>query len=124
MRVSSLSDRRIIDLVSSYFVPTWLSRDRYQLGKIEKEEQEFLARIDTSRRKKKLEGGAVCVYLVAGSGEVLATLTVQKAWKPDLLLAFLKKAIADEKLKPRRAADVKPAAVAETPKAKGKNARL
>jgi hypothetical protein len=122
MRVSSLSDRRVIDLVAGHFVPVWLSRDRYQLGKIEKEERELVARIDASRRKRKLEGGAVCVYIVESSGEVLATLPVQKAGKPDLLAAFLKKVIQDEKLKPRREA-IKPAA-AEVPKAKGKDGRL
>ena len=30
MRVSSLSDDRVIDLVSRYFVPALLSRDHYQ----------------------------------------------------------------------------------------------
>lgn len=123
MRVSSLSDERVISLVSKYFVPAWLSRDRYQLGKVDKDEQDLLARMDRSRRGKKLEGGAVCVYVVKASGEVTATLTVQKAWKADLLVPFLKKVIEEEKLAPRRAAEVK-AAAAPAPKPKGKDGRL
>jgi hypothetical protein len=122
MRVSSLSDARIIELISRHFVPVWLSRDRYQQEKIDREEQLLLGRIDLSRRTKKLEGGAVCVYVVAHTGDVLATLTVHKAWKPDLLIAFLKKIIADEKVKPKKAEKVEKKV--EAPKAKGKDARL
>ena len=107
MRVSSLSDRRIIEQVSRYFVPAWISRDHYQLEKPDRHEQDLLARIDASRHRKRLEGGAVCVYIATGSGEVLATLPVQKASKPELLLPFLRKLAADHKLKPRQPADVK-----------------
>src|SRR5262249_2366190 len=64
MRVSSPSDARIIRLVSRNFVPAWLSRDRYQLEAVPREEQALVARIDADRKKKALEGGAVCVYLV------------------------------------------------------------
>src|SRR5437773_2383485 len=101
MRVSSLSDDRVIALVSRHFVPGWLSRDRYQMEKPAREEQDLVARIDADRLRKKLEGGAVCVYIVSGEGSVLATLPVQKASKPDLLITFLKKVVAAQKLTPR-----------------------
>src|SRR5262249_41213656 len=106
MRVSSLSDERIIDLISRHFVPTWISRDRYQMEKVSREEQLLLGKIDQSRRAKKLEGGAVCVYVARSSGDVIATLIVHKAWKPDLLIEFLKKIIADEKVEPKKAEKV------------------
>jgi hypothetical protein len=116
MRVSSLSDSRVIPLVSKYFVPVFFSRDRYQQDKVSPEEAKFIARIDSSRRAKKLEGGAVCVYLATASGDVFATLPVQKASKPDLLAAFLKKTIDDKQVKP-----MKPSKGAERPAAKAKS---
>src|SRR5215207_11502727 len=122
MRVSSLSDERVIELASRYFVPVWISRDRYQLDKVDKDEQKLLARIDASRREQRLEGGAVCVYIADSSGKVLATLPVQKAFKPDLLAPFLKKIVADEKLT-RRAA-VKPAAAPVKPAPASEDGRL
>ena len=124
MRVSSLSDERIIRRLSRYFVPAWVSRDHYQLDSSDREEQAFVAKIDADRRKKKLEGGAVCVYIVTPKGEVLATLPVQKACKPELLVPFLKKVIADEKLKPRRPADVKGTPALAKPGAKTEGGRL
>lgn len=122
MRVSSLSDDRVIDLVSRHFVPVWISRDRYQMEKISREEQLLLGRIDLTRRTKKLEGGSVCVYVARADGDVFATLIVHKACKPDLLLDFLKKIIADEKVKPKKPEKVEKKV--EQPKAKGKDARL
>src|SRR5262245_30882645 len=124
MRVSSLSDERNIDLISRHFIPVWLSRDRYQLEKVEREEQLLIGRIDQSRRAKKLEGGSVCVYVATHTGDVLATLIVHKACKPDLLQAFLKKIIADEKVKPKKLAKDDKKAEPPAPKAKGKDARL
>src|SRR5262245_9314586 len=114
MRVSSLSDERIIKLVSSHFVPAWLSRDHYQMADPPREERELVARIDADRHKKKLEGGSVCVYIVAGDGAVLATLPVQKASKPDLLTPFLENVIATQKLD-ARAADAVRASAAPPP---------
>src|SRR5262245_59997997 len=110
MRVSSLSDERIVKLISTYFVPAWLSRDRYQMGQPNREEQQLVRAIDADRHRKKLEGGSVCVYVVRGKGEVLATQTVHKACKPDLLAPFLQGIIDKEKLKPRDEAAVKASA--------------
>ncbi len=101
MRVSSLSNARVRELISTYFVPTWLSRDHYQMGKPDAEEQRLVRAIDTDRHKKKFEGGSVCVYIATGKGVVLATMTVQKASKPDLLIPFLEGIVAKEKLTPR-----------------------
>jgi hypothetical protein len=102
MRVSSLSDDRVISVVSRHFVPAWLSRDRYQQDKIDPDEKKLVGRIDDSRHEQKLEGGAVCVYIVRPNGDVIATLPVQKASKPDLLLPFLKKVIKDEKIEAKK----------------------
>jgi hypothetical protein len=121
MRVSSLSDDRIISLVSRYFVPVWLSRDRYQMGKANRAEEALVARIDASRQRQRFEGGSVCVYITAADGEVLATLPVQKASKPELLVPFLRKVVDAEKLAPRKPAAVKAAPRPEAPKPAGKD---
>jgi hypothetical protein len=105
MRVSSLSDERIIRLVRHYFVPVWVSRDRYQLGPAEKAELEELAHVDRSRKEQGLVGGAVCVYLLKPDGSVGRTLPVQQAIYPEKLLALLEEFVEREKVKPRTEAE-------------------
>jgi len=122
MRVSSLSDERVIRLISKYFVPVWVSRDNYQLDPRNKDEQAELERIDAERHKRGLEGGTVCVFVLDAGGDVLATQRVQLAYKPENLVHFLEKLIADKKLTPRdaeavRATTAQPAAI--KPKTEG-----
>jgi hypothetical protein len=119
MRVSSLSDERVIGLLTKYFVPAWVSRDAYQLDPRSKDEQAELERIDGDRSKRGLKGGSVCVFVLAADGDVLATLPVQQAFKPENLIPFLEKIIADHKLTPRRPESVR-ASAAESPAAKPK----
>ena len=97
MRVSSLSDGRVIRLISDHFVPVWVSRDNYQLPDAGKDDKAFLAKVDTSRRAKKLESGSVCVYVATHEGEVVATLPVGRACKPELLRPFLAKLLPDDR---------------------------
>lgn len=115
MRASSLSDKRVIELVSRYFVPAWLSRDNYQLDTRSKAEWEEIRRIDRDKQKRGLKGGTVCVYVLAADGAVLATLPVHQAHDPKNLVPFLKQIVDKEKLEPRRAAAVR--ASAAPPKA-------
>jgi hypothetical protein len=107
MRVSSLSDERVIRLLARHFVPVWLSRDHYQLGAPAEAEREELLRIDRERAARKLPGGAVCVHVLAPDGALLATLPVQKAWKAENLVPFLEKVVAGHKFEARSAAAVK-----------------
>ncbi len=116
MRVSSLSDERVIALLTKYFVPAWVSRDDYQLDPRGKDEQTELDRIDRERHRRGLEGGTVCVFVLDPEGSVLATQRVQNAYKPEKLLPFLEKIIADKKLTPRdaeaiRSSTARPSAV-------------
>jgi hypothetical protein len=113
MRVSSLSDRRVIELISKYFVPAWLSRDFYQLEGDNKDEKAEIARLDRERQRRGLEGGNVCVFIVAANGDVLATQRVQLASKPENLVPFLQKIIADQKLKPRSEEAIRASAAKE-----------
>jgi hypothetical protein len=113
MRVSSLSDERVVRRLSRYFVPAWVSRDHYQLDAPPREAVQLLARMDADRRAKKFEGGTVCAFIARADGTVLATLPVKKAFKPDLLSAFLQQHIAAEKLTPREAQPTPPPAKAK-----------
>jgi hypothetical protein len=101
MRVSSLSNERIRSILSNYFVPTWLSRDRYQLDGTSKDEQAELQRIDRQRHDRGLEGGTVTVHILAADGTVVAAMALKNACDPEKLGAFLVSYIEREKLKPR-----------------------
>jgi hypothetical protein len=57
-----------------------------------------LARLDRERTRRGFKGGTVCVFIVAANGDVLATLPVQQAYKPENLLGLLEEMIAKEKL--------------------------
>jgi hypothetical protein len=114
MRVSSLSDKRVRDLVSTYFVPVWVSRDAYGI-KVPPGQIEELRRIDGERNKRKLPGGTVCVFVLDSNGSVLDTLPLVKAWTPANLVAFLNKFVKDKKLKARSAADCKACAAPPPP---------
>ena len=117
MRVSSLSDDKVIDLLTTYFVPVWVSREHYQLAPPSDAEQDELDRIDRDRAKRGLEGGTVCVYVLAPDGTVSATMRVQKAYKPENLAPFLQKVVDDQKLTPRGDEAVRATAAAPRPPA-------
>jgi hypothetical protein len=102
MRVSSLSDDRVVRLLRRYFVPAWLSRDNYQQDGFFGPEKAELDRIDRERARKKLPGGTVCVFVLAADGSVLDTLPVQQAWKADNLLPFLQRIVAAHEVQPRK----------------------
>jgi hypothetical protein len=121
MRVSSLSDERVIRRLSRYFVPAWVSRDHYQMAAPPRGEVELMAKLDAGRRAKKFEGGSVCAFAARADGTVLGTLPVGKASNPDLLTAFLDRVIAAEKLAPRDAEAVAPPA---RPRPAAKDGRL
>jgi len=114
MRASSLSDDRVIRLVSAYFVPVHVSRDNYLLSAPDADTLRELDRIDRERKAKKLEGGIVAVYILNPDGSVIASIAVQQAFYPDKFAAFLNKVVADNKLEPRLPEDVKKSA-AEAP---------
>src|ERR1700757_2821035 len=106
MRVSSLSNARVQELIATYFVPVWHSRDAYQLTEPSREEQVELGRIDRDRDRRGLPGGTVCVFLLAPDGTVAASLPVQQAYQPEKLVPYLEKFIAAQQLLPRDSAAV------------------
>ncbi len=101
MRVSSLSNARVQELIATYFVPVWHSRDAYQLDEPSRDEHAELTRIDRERDRRGLPGGTVCVFLLSPDGTVAASLPVQKAYQPENLVPFLERFIQDQKMHPR-----------------------
>src|SRR5262249_24479294 len=118
MRVSSLSDDRVIDLVSQYFVPALLSRDHYQAEGASRAEQEEVLRIDRDRQARGLKGGTVCVYVLAPDGAVLATQPVQFAYRPENLVPLLKEIVDGRRLRARDPGAVKAGAAPPPPPAR------
>ncbi len=118
MRVSSLSDDRVIDLVSRYFVPALYSRDHYQADGPSRAEQDEVLRIDRDRSSRGLKGGTVCVYILAPDGAVLATQPVQFAYRPENLLPLLKDVVDGRRLRPRDPGAVKASAAPPPPPAR------
>jgi hypothetical protein len=115
MRVSSLSDEKVINLLTKYFIPVWVSRDHYQLTAPSDSEKDEMLRIDRDREKRGLEGGDVSVFVLAPDGVVSASMAVQRAYKPENLAPFLQKIVHDQHLEARGAKAVKDTAAAPRP---------
>ena len=96
MRVSSLSDSRVIEMLSDYFIPVSLSRDRYQSEPLQDKDASILKRVDYQSEQRGLDRGSVCVYLLDGEGDVLDSLRVERAWDPENLLPFLGSVVVNE----------------------------
>jgi hypothetical protein len=126
MRVSSLSNPKVAEEISRYFVPTWVSRDDYAAREPRsKEEKAELLRIDRERVKRGMKGGNVCVFIIAPNGDVLATQPVQIASNPEKHLEFLRKIIEDYKMTPRDEEAIRDtAAKPEEEKPKTKDGRI
>jgi hypothetical protein len=123
MRVSSLSNAKVIDLISKYFVPVWYSRDNYQLSGRDPAEQAEVLRIDRLAQGK---GGNVCVFLLDPEGSLVGVQMVQLASKPENLIPFLQRVVEEKKLTPRDPAAVRASAAAArtAPKAKAKDSLM
>ena len=92
MRVSSLSDDRVIRLITKHFVPVWFSRDHYQ-GEAAPEQDAEMDRIGRVAAAHKMSNGAVCVFIVDPTGDVIGSLMVQPASDPEKLLEALNAAL-------------------------------
>jgi hypothetical protein len=99
--VSSLSDPKVIDVLTKYFVPVWRSRDFYQIAGPAKEEREELLRIDRECQQKKLDGGSVAVFVIDADGTVLAAMKLHDARLPEKLVPMLQKVVEDKKVEAR-----------------------
>jgi len=100
--VSSLSNERVVELVSRYFVPVWFSRDDYQVGPRDQGERQALQKIDRERKQRGMEGGSVSINVLNPDGTLLASLELKKASKAENLAAFLEELVEKGKLQPRK----------------------
>jgi hypothetical protein len=101
MRAVSLSKPSIIDLLARYFVPAWVSIDDY--GKERKSNAERLAweQVRASAEGQGLFHGTVTAYVLASDGNVLDSMDVGDALRPENLQRMLEKVVKDRHLQPR-----------------------
>jgi len=89
MRVSSLSDSRILEMINDFYIPVSLSRDRYQSEPLGDKDLAILETVDYQSEQRGLDRGRVCVYILDSEGDVLDSLRVERALDPEELLPFL-----------------------------------
>ena len=107
MRVGPLSNDKVIDLLTKYFVPVWLSNDHFQLAAPSDAEQAEVRRIYGERMRKGLDSGTVCVVVLAPDGGVSATMNLHKASQVQNLVPFLQGIVDEQKPEPRSAETIK-----------------
>jgi hypothetical protein len=96
MRTSSFSNEQVIEVLSRYFVPVWLSVDDCGTQKSDADLAEW------RQIQKNGKAGNVFVYIVAPDCSVIDKLGVAQALKPDeYLLPLLRKVVKEQALKPR-----------------------
>jgi RNA polymerase sigma-70 factor (ECF subfamily) len=91
VRARALSDPRVIELLNSCFVPTYISNADYgDLGGASPEEKKLAMRIWAAAEQAKLPWGMDCIYLLEpADGRVRDTLPLSKA-SPDATWQWLK----------------------------------
>src|SRR4051794_7896382 len=107
MRASSLSNKKIIDLLNRYFVPVtidgvYLNQNETSQAEEKKAYREvfqkfYQANKDVKAGRPKFSVGTVHAYVLAPDGRPVASLHVAEAAKPERLLEMLTK--AKDKLK-------------------------
>jgi hypothetical protein len=99
MRAGPLSNKRVIELLNSYFVPVYTVNEEYgKKGSAPAEEKAERERIFKAGYAAKKSVGTVHVYLIAPNGDFLDSLHVSEASKPKRLIALLEKTVTDLKL--------------------------
>jgi hypothetical protein len=101
MRASSLSQPRVIEILSRYFIPIWMPSDEAGLSARGKTEAEEHARVQRLARERGLQTGMVYVYLLDAQGTPTDTMVVSRAAKPENLLPLLEKVVNRAPLQPR-----------------------
>ena len=101
MRAVLLSKPSIIDLLTRYFVPAWVSIDDY--GKERKSIAEYRAweEVRASAERQKLFHGTVTAYVLDSDGSVIDSMDVGVALRPENVERMLEKVVKDRHLQPR-----------------------
>jgi hypothetical protein len=99
MRAGPLSNRKVIDLLNSYFVPVYTVNEDYsRKGRAPKEEKEERERIFRAGHAAKKSVGSVHVYVLGPSGEFFDSMHVAEATKSKKLIAMLEGAASELKI--------------------------
>jgi hypothetical protein len=99
MRAGPLSNKRVIDLLNSYFVPVYTVNEDYsRKGSAPKEEKEERERIFKAGHAAKKSVGSVHVYVLSPSGEFFDSMHVAEAAKPKKLIEMLERTASELKI--------------------------
>jgi hypothetical protein len=113
MRVSSLSQSEVIDLLSWYFVPVWLSVDDFGTHKSPADAALW------EQIRKAMHCGNAGVVILAADGTPTDKLGIGPASDPEKLLQLLRKVVKEQQVRPRKPEAIRAsAAPPRTPKAK------
>lgn len=93
MRSGSLSDPKVISLITDYFIPVTVSRDSYAASPPSRQEAIALVQLDRSAKTSGVGGGGVCAYILNKNGAVVASKRVHDACKAAQLIPMLEKQI-------------------------------
>lgn len=99
MRAGPLSNKKIIELLNSYFVPVFVVNEDYaRRGPAPAEEKAERDRIMREGHEAKLSVGTVHVYLLRPDGHILDSMHVANAARTTNLIAMLEKAVGTLKV--------------------------
>src|SRR5688500_2663982 len=119
MRAGPLSNKKVIDLLNSYFVPVYTVNEDYsRKGPAPKEEKEERDRIFKAGHAAKKSVGSVHVYILKPSGEFFDSMHVAEAAKSKKLIAMLERSASELKIASGRPV-VKPQPQSQQPAGEG-----
>jgi hypothetical protein len=99
MRAGPLSNKKVIDLLNSYFVPVYTVNEDYsRKGIAPKEEKEERERIFKAGHAAKKSVGSVHVYILKPSGEFYDSMHVAEAAKAKKLIELLERSASELKV--------------------------
>lgn len=96
MRAGPLSNKKVIELLNSYFVPVYTVNEDYaRKGTAPKEEKEERERIFKAGHAVKKSVGSVHVYILKPSGDFFDSMHVAEAAKSGRLIKMLERAASE-----------------------------
>jgi hypothetical protein len=107
MRASSLSDDRVIRILTRSFVAAWSSNDDYAMSPKDQAEKDELRRVRQEATRLGLKHGQVCVFLIRPDGTPFDAMIVDQAMEPENLLPMLQHAEGRLRPRPRTAQEIR-----------------
>lgn len=89
MRMGPFSNNQIIKYLNSHFVPVYVSNEEYRAGQFGKKNLQLLQELYATAEKKKLPVGTVHVYLLTPDVDLVTSMHVMHAMKPEVLVRLL-----------------------------------